>query len=445
MSNSSDDQGRGGEGKRPYATIELKATEVEPPADTAKPGEDAAKADAAPEAEGSEAHKAEAGAAVPPPRRAMSAAGLLSHLAAGAVGAGLVVLAGEMMRDRDAASRQASLVSEIGKRVSDMEAAIGGRPGAEGLRARLDEAQRGLAALKDAQARTAADARQLEARIGGQDIPPGLAERLTKMDEILATVPTPAGREPSPAAKALITRVDGELSALRTETGRLSQRIDTLRGEIEERLSGAARASELGPLAAKVGAMEKDVQAFTRSEADRNANASRIVLLLELGNLKRAVDSGRPYPSELAAVQKVAQGRVDLKPIERFALEGVPPLADLQRSFRRIATAIIDAEGEPANATLIDRLVNGAKSVVRVRKAGHAADDTSVEAIVGRMETALKESQLGEVMSQGKKLPPKPALVAEDWLKKVEARQAVNVANTQIEQQLKVSLGEAQR
>lgn len=452
MSNSSDDQGRGGESKRPYATIELKATEVEPQADAVKAAEEAKATDAARDAEAAAEAKSAATSEAKnddksdaAPARRSSSGGLVTHLAAGALGAGIVVAAGYLLTDRDTANRQAILLAEINKRVADMEAAIGGRPGAEGLRARLDEAQRGLAAVKDAQARTAADARQLEARIGGQDIPAGLADRLNKMDEILATVPTPAGREPSPAAKALVTRVDGELSALRTETGRLGQRIDTIKGEVEERLSGAARASELGPLSAKVAAMEKDVQAFTRSEADRNANASRIVLLLELGNLKRAVDSGKPYPAELAAVQKVAQGRVDLKPIERYVLDGVPPLPDLQKTFRRIATGIIDAEGEPANATLMDRLVNGAKSVVRVRKAGPAANDGSVEATVARMEAALKEGQLGEVLAQGKQLPPKSALAAEDFLKKVEARQAVNAANAQIEQQLKVSLGEAQR
>jgi hypothetical protein len=450
MSNSSDDhQGRGGEGKRSYATIDLKATEVDPPKDDAKAAADASPSTTAKSEEPAPAEaKPETVAPAPAPApRGISAGSLVTHLAAGAVGAALVYLAGEYLTStRDEANRQAIVLSEVTKRVADMEAAIGGRPGAEGLRARLDDAQRTITALKDAQAKSASDTRQLEARIGGQDIPPGLADRLTKMDEILATVPTPAaGREPSPAAKALITRVDGELSALRTDTGRLSQRIDTLKGEVEERLSGAARASDLGPLAAKVAAMEKDVQAFTRSEADRNANASRIVLLLELGNLKRAIDSGKPYPSELAAVQRVAQGRVDLKPMERYVLEGVPPVPDLQKTFRRIANSIIDAEAEPNNATLMDRLVSGAKSVVRVRKAGHASDDTSVEATVGRMEAALKEGQLGEVLAQGKKLPPKSALAAEDFLKKVEARQAVNTANAQIEQQLKVSLGEAQR
>jgi hypothetical protein len=325
-----------------------------------------------------------------------------------------------------------------------MERAVGGKQGAEGTRARLDELSRTLAGLSEAQTKLAAEARSLDTRVGAQEIPPGLAERLTKIDEILATVPNAsAGREPSPAAKALLSRVDGELSDLRTETGRLSQRIDVLRGEVDERLKGAARTADVTPLAGKVATMEKDVQTFTRSEADRNANASRIVLLLELGNLKRALDTGRPYPSEMAAVQKVAAGKLNLAPIERYVLDGVPPMTDLTKEFRKVANKMIDAEAEPANATLVDRLVSGAKSVVRVRKSGHPADDMSAEAVVGRMEAALKEGRLAEVLAQGKKLPPKAALAGESWLKQVEARQSVNAAVADIETALKTSLGGA--
>lgn len=449
MSNTSDDKGLGGEGKRPYATIDLKATQVDEKTispDTAaigdKPTDVGADANAArPEdSPSTETPKAEAPAA-------KSGGNFFTHVAAGLVGAVAVLGVSQLvLTDREEAQRQATLVKQLSQRIGELEGAVGGKPGAEGMRARLDDLARTATKLGEQQGQLAAQARSLDQRVGGQELPANLAERLTKIDEILATVPTPtAGREPSPAAKALITRVDSELSALRTETGRLSQRIDTLKGEVQEQLKGAARASDVTPLQAKVAAMEKDVQGFTRSEADRNANASRIVLLLELGNLKRALDAGVKYPAELAAVQKVAGGKLNLAPLQRYVMDGVPPVTELQKSFRRVANQIIDAEGEPGNASLVDRLVNGAKSVVRVRKQGHAADDTSAEATVGRMEAALKESRLGEVLAQAKKLPPKAALAGEEWLKKVEARQAVDAAIAAIEQTLKTSLGEAQR
>ena len=102
---------------------------------------------------------------------------------------------------------------------------------------------------------------------------------------------------------------------------------------------------------------------------------------------------------------------------------------------------MLDAEAEPADATLVDRLLSGARSIVRVRKAGHAADDTSLEATIGRMEAALKDGRLAEVLANAKKLPPKAALAGEDWVRKVEARQAVEQAMADIEAPLKASLG----
>ena len=68
---------------------------------------------------------------------------------------------------------------------------------------------------------------------------------------------------------------DGELSSVRTEAGRLAQRLDGLKGEVEERMRGAAKAADLSPLAAKLGALEQELQGFIqergRSQRQRHA------------------------------------------------------------------------------------------------------------------------------------------------------------------------------
>jgi hypothetical protein len=56
------------------------------------------------------------------------------------------------------------------------------------------------------------------------------------------------------------------------------------------------------------------------------------------------------------------------------------------------------------------------------------------------MEAALKDGHLGEVLAQGKRLPPKAALAADGWLRKLEARYAADQAVAGIESALKVSL-----
>ena len=61
-----------------------------------------------------------------------------------------------------------------------------------------------------------------------------------------------------------------------------------------------------------------------------------------------------------------------------------------------------------------------------MRKISHSADDKSVEAVVARMEAALNEDRLGDVLAEAKTLPPPAQDVARDFLAKVEARNAVD-------------------
>ena len=75
-----------------------------------------------------------------------------------------------------------------------------------------------------------------------------------------------------------------------------------------------------------------------------------------------------------------------------------------------------------------------------MRKVSQIADDISVEAVVARMEAALKEDRLGDVLAEAKTLPPRVQDVARDFLAKVEARNAVDGALATVEAQLKASL-----
>jgi hypothetical protein len=167
------------------------------------------------------------------------------------------------------------------------------------------------------------------------------------------------------------------------------------------------------------------------------------VLSLELANLKRAIDRGKPYAPELEQARKIAGANVDLKPLERFALDGVPTSIELRQEFKPLAFKIIDAQEQPAEASIVDRLLAGAKSVVRVRKTSHSPDDKSVEAVVSRMETALNEDRLADVLLEAKSLPAPAQEAAEDFFAKVQARDAVDTALASVETQLKSSLAAA--
>ncbi|MDX2259596.1 MAG: hypothetical protein NW205_11860 [Hyphomicrobiaceae bacterium] len=268
-----------------------------------------------------------------------------------------------------------------------------------------------------------------------------------RVDKELAAVTTEAARLGQRVEKlsADTTRVVETLRVVQEETGTVRSSLDALKGDVEAKLTKVARpadiASAVAPIGERIAGLEAEVKGVVAAEQDRKANAQRIVLSLELANLKRAIERGTGFATELAEVRKAAAGLVDVAPLTAYETGGVANLAALEASFAGIAHKIIDAAAAPAESGVIDQLLAGARSVVRVRRVDHDAADTSVEAIVGRMEKALRDGRLGDVIAEAGKLPPSAAAPAKEWLGKVAARQSVDGALAAIEGQLKTSLG----
>lgn len=380
-------------------------------------------------------------------------------------------LAAALAGVREAQSRTAALAGGIEARLTK-EPPIA--DAAERLVA-LEKQMNSVAAIAktDPNAGRIAQVAQLTGRLA--DVESALTSRMTALrkevqqDVDARLVPT---TEASETARSGTQRLDRDVIALKAESNRIATgldqvrtstdrlqlalkvtqdeaaatgaRLDGFRRDVEGRLTATAKpadvSSAVAPLASKVTALEQSMTGVVRSEGERKATAERIVLSLELGNLKRAMERGTPYAQELAEVRKVAGNRIDLAPLEPYRNEGVPTLAELARNFRPMANALLDAERDKADGSVVDRLMSGAKTFVRVRKTAHAAGDTSAEAVVARMEAALKAGRLADVLAEAKTVAAKPP-AAGDWLAKVAARQTVDAALADIDAALKSSLG----
>ena len=519
----------GDAGKRPYATIDLKATEVA----ASKP--DAAKIDAAkaatpgpipaaPAAAGASAATAKSGAGTTasavsgatPPRAGSATSGAaaskpqpgavtstsnsvwLPSLISGAAGALLALLGlgslGLIGSDPNA--------GQLADRLAALEKAAAAKPTADVARqvsaaeARLAAIEAATRELAAAQTNLSAEAKSLDTRLAGQaPATTAAAERLQKLEQQLGDLSAAAINDPQrgriPALAQITTKLgdlDTQLttrsSTLKSELSqelekrlaasadtaetaraRLAQRtqnleqslksvaddttslrttVDGLKGDLEARFKAAAKPADVAaavePVATKVAGLEKNLATVVRSEQDRNATAGNILLSIELGNLKRALDRGGKYTSELAAVKKVGGDKLNLAVLETAQNSGVPSLAVLTTEFRSLAYTMLDAEAEPAEGSVLDRMLAGAKSVVRVRKVVHSPDDKGTEAVIGRMEASLKDGRLGDVLDEAKKLPDKPRATAAGWLKKIEARYTIETALADLEQSLKNAL-----
>jgi uncharacterized protein YoxC len=482
--------------------------------------------------------------ATPPPPPVRKRGGFLSHLVAAAVGGAIVLLGAEHLRPQLAElglvppPASPPLAKEAADRLAALEKSLAARgtapaapstevaqklAAAEQRLARLEESAKAIAPMGEAQAKLSAETKALAEKVaaGGPAGGAGVGERVTKLEETLATLsraattdPERAGRLPQlaaitgkladleqaltsrattlrrdllqevetrigsateagEAARSGTTRLDREVAQMRTDAARVGQRLealkagsdrleqtlrvvqeetgtlraglDGLKGDVEAKLAKVARPDDVQkavtPVAGKIAALEKSVAGVVAAEADRRQNAERIVLALELANLKRAMERGTGFAAELAEVKRVSGGKLDLAALQAHQEKGVATLSDLARDFRPLVSRILDAEAEDEEAGVVDRLLSGARSIVRVRKTTHAASDTSLEAVVGRMEKALHDGRLGDVVKAATGLSEKAKAPAAAWLGKVGARQSVDKALADIEATLKASLG----
>ncbi|SFV38095.1 COG4223 family protein [Hyphomicrobium facile] len=274
-----------------------------------------------------------------------------------------------------------------------------------------------------------------------------------------------AATEASEAARAGTQRIDKDVAGLKTDGVRIEAEIaavktandhvaadlkvaqdetQSLKTAFEGLKTAAAKPADIvaavQPLSDRTAALEKSVQDVVQGDAVRKQSAERVVLALELQNLRRALDSGQNFASQLADVKKVAGNTIDLSALEALKETGVPSLAELNKDFRSAADRAIDADAEPENAGVVDRLWAGAKSIVRVRRVDLKPEDKSTEATVGRMQVALNDGRLPDVLEAAKDLSPKAQDAARPFLDKVSARVSVDIALANLEAQLKSSI-----
>lgn len=283
----------------------------------------------------------------------------------------------------------------------------------------------------------------VESRLGtAQENSEAARTGTARIDRDLATQKSEAAR-----LKSQTDRLEGSLKAVEEVAGSLRSSLDSLRAEVSQQFRGVARpgdvTSAVDPVAGRVASLEQSLKAVESSEAARRANVERIVLALELGNLKRAVERGGGFAQELAQVRRLAGQGIDLAPLERFKDQGITPAAALLKDYRDIVHRVIEADRPAESGGIVDRLMAGAKSIVRVRKTDAAADDTSTEAITARMEAALRDGRLADVAAEAARLPEPSRKVAQGWLERVEASAAVERAIASVETELRRSLAAA--
>lgn len=225
-----------------------------------------------------------------------------------------------------------------------------------------------LAAAPAAAPADAADAGALAAldeRVGALD---------TQLGERIAGVDRTAGEQ----LAALDDRLTGRLDALEQRLSSIDERLTAL-GEAREQAS-----STISGLGDRLGALE----AVDPVEAARGPAAITFATL----RLGEALDAGRPYAAELAALTPRLEGSEDVSALSATAESGVPTRAALAALLVLEKPAMLAATAEPAAAPAdagpLDALLSGAQSLVSIRPTGAESGDpvaTEIEAVTAAL------------------------------------------------------------
>lgn len=250
------------------------------------------------------------------------------------------------------------------------------------------------AQLEDVQDRITA----LEQAEGGADSTAKLETQLTKLAEDVAALRN--------AAPADVASLEGALAPVREQLDQLSTRIDALSARID-----AAPAED------RIAAIEAKLD-DTSQRIDLAAALAPAVIA---DALDAAIDSGRPFSGELAALKNLGIGGDATEQLATDAGTGVATLAGLRSGFEAAIGSTDLTPTAPATTGTIDRLWQSAQGLVEVRPA-KPTEGADPAAIVARIRGALDAGDLKRALDEWNMLPGAIKTPTADWARQVEVR-----------------------
>ncbi len=266
----------------------------------------------------------------------------------------------------------------------------------EAAKAARGEQDRRIAALTQQEAALTQRVAELEQQMKSVATPQWMQEQAQAMRSLADRIAALESHPPQAAAdETQLTALAQALQKLEAENASVGQRLDRL----EQR--GAAAAD-------------------TRSDQ---------ALLLALGQLRGAVESGRPFTAELDTVKTLARERPELAgalgAMEKSAAQGVASVASLAQRFRQeVAPSLLREPVEPEGDSLGARILGKLRSLIVIRHVGSGAAGSSdpVSAAVAKAETALGSDDLGSAVAALEELPEQDRTPAQSWLNAAHRR-----------------------
>lgn len=228
-----------------------------------------------------------------------------------------------------------------------------------------------------------------------------------------------------------VETLNAEIDAIKAKLGTLeklsrsvedwSAKIDQLASELaanSERLS-AIETSVNEEILPSMNSVEKAAVAAVESQKVARSVSARA--------LSAVLENGGVFTSELASAEALIGDNETINRLQALARKGVRSKSELLSGFGPVGDQIISLQNRPASdAGVLDRFLNSAQSLVKVRPAGpvEGSDDT---AVVSRIEAALKNGDLQAAMKEWDGLSETARNASEGWAGQVRDYQTADM------------------
>ncbi len=265
----------------------------------------------------------------------------------------------------------------------------------------------------------------------------------------------PAARVPDPAAGARLDALEKSLAALRGELDGARAQSEKLAADLNDVKTAPRETAPLPDLTAineRLGQLERATKAESAEIAKESASTAEVKAaeakpaddlplrrIVTAALLDISVRHGDPYVAALAAANSLNPDPDALKPLDGFAVSGVPTPDALCRELLTLVPKLsAPAPDTTTGSGIVERLEAGATKLVRIQRTDASGSDR--DAIVARVTAAALRNDLALARRELNTLAPADRAAAQSWIEKADARDAAFVASRQFADQAMADL-----
>jgi hypothetical protein len=236
------------------------------------------------------------------------------------------------------------------------------------------------------------------------------------------------------ALEKSLTALRGDLASLRTQSEKLAADVKNAKAVSGESVA-ALDLSALNERISQIERLGRNQSAEIAREGEKTADnkpADDLPLrrVVAAALLDVTVQQGHPFPALLTTAKSLSPNPDALKPLDAFAVTGVPNAPLLSRELLTLVPKLSPpAESSTSGSGIVDRLQTGASKLVRIERTDATGNDRG--AIVARVTAAALRNDLADIRRELGTLSPADRAPAQAWLDKADARDAALAASRQ--------------